>query len=202
MHCWPVMRQVRILGAPLKPTDQKEPPVKQPTTVKALAHTLNFRHGSNIAQQRILASAQPWDGTSPTDPRQRYTARSFADPDLKISMIYTVDVGPHASGWWRNSDYNACKHLSIVAISPDGYTEVPESELHAWARVWFGDDVTKAWNEPPASEHDPYRNAAASRYTHHIRVFLNQHGEAIIPEGEVYTLKPFDDGTSPEKIYR
>lgn len=59
-----------------------------------------------------------------------------------------------------------------------------------------------AWNEPPAGEHDRYRNVPASRATWHTRLFLDQQLHPILPTGEVYTLVPFDDGTSPAKIHR
>lgn len=120
-------------------------------------------------------------------------------------MLYSFDIGTHDSGWWANSEYNACKHLSIVGITREAcfnYENISDVELRAWARVWFGSDVSKAWNEPPASKYDEYRNAAASSHANHIRVFVDRKGNAIIPEGEVYTLKPFDDGSSPDKIFR
>lgn len=36
----------------------------------------------------------------------------------------------------------------------------------------------------------------------HVRLFLDRQNRPILPEGEVYTLKPWDDGSSPEKVFR
>jgi len=167
-----------------------------------LARTLDFRHGSNVATIRLRAAATPWDGRGAVPQGQRLVVKSLSEPEVRISMLYSVDKGAHDSGWWANSEYNACRHLSIVGISDAQHVAVPPIELKAWARVWFGDDVRKAWNEPPAAQGDPYRDAIASPYTNHVRVFIDQQGNSIIPTGEVYTLLPFDDGSSPEKIFR
>lgn len=176
--------------------------MKRLNSPEELARVLDFRHGAEVAQIRLRAAATPWDGRGPLPATQRLLVKSQAEPGMKISMLYSFDYGPHTSGWWANSDYNACRHLSIVGITGNTYADVPELELKAWARIWFGTDTAKAWNEPPAPENDPYRDAPASRHTHHIRVFIDQRGNSFIPEGEVYTLKPFADGSSPEKIFR
>lgn len=175
--------------------------MKRIGTPDEVATTLAFRHGSTVAQIRLAAAAQPWNGRDATPQSQRLVVPSVTDKDLKISMIYTFDKGTHESGWWKNSEYNACKHLSMAAFTRAGYEQVPAIDLAAWARVWFGEDFRKAWNESPAALGDEYRDAPASHYTNHVRVFVDQHMNSIIPQGEVYTLKPFDDGSSPDKIH-
>jgi hypothetical protein len=126
----------------------------------------------------------------------------LTDPSVTISVLASHDQGTHASGWWRNSDYDRCWHLSLCALHPaHGYVDLPDSDLKSWARGVFGQHVAISWTEPPASKLDIYRDAPASAYTTHVRVFLDQGGNPIQPEGEVYTLKPWDEG-SPAKVFR
>lgn len=170
-----------------------------------LARLLAFRHQSVIDQLRNRALLHAWNGRDPIHPRHRSIAPSLVDQDLRISLMLTLDRGAHASGWWRNSQYETCLHLSTVALTKERspqYAEVPEVERRAWVFAIFGEDAPKCWNEPPAAEHDEYRCAPASRHTWHTRLFLDQQMRPIQPTGEVYTLVPFDDGTSPEKVFR
>jgi hypothetical protein len=67
-----------------------------------------------------------------------------------------------------------------------------------WGRAAFGGEVTKAWIEPPASALDLYRLPNVG----HVRLFLDRESRPILPEGEVYHLKPWSDGSSPEKVFR
>ena len=137
-------------------------------------------------------------------PIRRWTVPSLTrEPGLTVSIIASHDQGTHASGWWRNSDYDRCWHLSLCAIhNIGGYADLPERDLKACSGTIFARHLTKAWIEPPASKLDIYRNAAASAYTTHVRVFLDREGHPIQPEGEVYTLKPWAEGDSPEKVFR
>lgn len=136
-------------------------------------------------------------------PIRRWLVSSVTrEPGLTISLIASHDQGTHASGWWRNSDYDRCWHLSLVAMADGAYADLPRPDLDAWGRAIFGQHLAKAWIEPPASKLDAYRHAPASAYTTHIRVFLDRNGRPIQPEGEVYTLKPWAEGDSPEKVFR
>ncbi|MDF2992493.1 MAG: hypothetical protein K0S37_3007 [Microbacterium sp.] len=179
--------------------------VTRQTDPRALARLLTFRHGNTIERLRLMALQWPWDGRTQIHPTHKADLLSVTDDDLRISLIFTLDRGAHASGWWRNSQYETCLHLSIAArtteLSPQ-LVEAPAIERRAWAFAMLGEDATKAWNEPPAGENDPHRSAPASRSTWHTRLFLDQHMHPIIPTGEVYTLIPFEDGSSPDKIHR
>ena len=136
--------------------------------------------------------------------RTRRVIQAVTDHDVSVSLIASVDEGAHASGWWRNSEYDRCLHLSMCGLTAGGtaYADIPELDRRAVARVFFGSDIDKTWLEPPASRLDPYRNVAASSHTWHLRLFLDQHDNPIQPNGEVYTLQPWADGTSPEKVFR
>jgi len=141
------------------------------------------------------------------DQRRWVAPSSTGDPSVTISLIASEDRGTHASGWWRNSDYDRCWHLSLCAMENRGalraqFADLPPADRTYWPRAVFGSHLDLAWIEPPASKLDPHRHAPASAYTTHVRVFLDQGGHPIRPEGEVYTLKPWTDGTSPEKVHR
>jgi hypothetical protein len=151
--------------------------------------------------------AEPWTGQSVIGPHHKKIWQAECDPDVGVSTILTFDVGPHTSGWLKNSDYEMCWHLSICGAEfKDGRfvknVDLPDSEIRRMAREFFESKVHMLWNEPPASPLDLYRTAPQSRYTTHLRLFVDREGHPIIPEGEVYKLKPFDDGSSPEKVFR
>lgn len=129
------------------------------------------------------------------------------EPGLTVSIIASHDQGTHASGWWRNSEYDRCWHLSLAALAHDssmgvGYADLPDLDRRAWAKAVFREHLAISWTEPPASKLDIYRSAAASPYTTHIRVFLDRQGRPIKPTGEVYTLLPWAEGDSPAKVFR
>ncbi len=183
--------------------------------VAELASRLVSRYGGMFAILLRRARADPWDGTGPVSLAHRVVVESPAEPGKHLSVLLTFDVGYHNSGWWRNSQYDRCFHLSMVVVTPasglilpDGTRppafETPtEAEMQAVAQAVFGDDVTKAWIEPPASKFDPYRTAPASSHCWHVRLFVDRRtGQPIKPEGEVYHLKPWPEGDSPEKVFR
>ena len=120
--------------------------------------------------------------------------------DRPVRLALTFDQGTHASGWWRNSEYDRCWHLSLSWPRPAGPPEAPaDREVRAWARAFFGRDVAKTWTEPSASPLDIHGRLPG---VVHVRLFLDQDNRPIQPTGEVYTLVPWRDGTSPENIFR
>lgn len=175
-----------------------------------LAERIDRQHRGLILKALRASAHDPWDGRRPLDRSHRIRVRSLTEPALAVSVLISYDVGPHSNaGWWRNSQYDRCWHLSIVGVLrntssllPIQYATLDRDEVSAWGLAVFGPDVVKAWNEPPATENDPHRTAEPSRYTWHTRLFTDRDMRPIIPEGEVYTLIPFDDGSSPEKVFR
>lgn len=168
----------------------------------ALAAEITAEHRRHILTLQACARLDPWDGRGTISQAHRILVRSRVDRDQVVSILYTLDRGAHASGWWRNSEYESCFHLSIVGMSEGKYSDIADIERRAWAIAMFGEQVSKCWNEPPASWADRYRTARASVATWHTRLFVDQQLRPIIPRGEVYTLIPFDDGSSPEKAMR
>lgn len=165
--------------------------------------------GRNLVLLKARAVHDPWDGRSAITSRHRMYFKHPSEEDRVFSVILTYDSGSHNCGWWANSDYDTCYHLSFVAmyVSPLNVQNVrfetpTDSEVEALGNVAFGKDISRCWREPPASAFDAYRSAPQSRHTWHIRLFVDKlTGEPILPEGEVYNLKPWPDGSSPEKAY-
>lgn len=152
------------------------------------------------------------------------TARTT--PELIVCLQLSRDKMHHSVGWWRNADYEYCWHLSISARDRLKFEDaeanrtpgtdvdledVPKDEVRYWARIIFGDDVDKLWNEPGGT--DPRLDRPTSRkHAHiwHLRLFLNpllfnSRGEPFvpfIPEGEVYHLTRWIRGLTPDKVDR
>ena len=111
--------------------------------------------------RRLVAQAFAAGGRPQNTNRATFPA--ISDRELRVSVIVSDDQGTHASGWWRNSEYDRCLHLSVVGMDArqTAYEDLPEADRRAIAAVVFGDDLTKTWTEPPATRLDPYRTAPA-----------------------------------------
>jgi hypothetical protein len=178
------------------------------------------RYAKTFSLLRRRARQFPWQGRTEISDALKAEVESPEEPGKRISILLTFDVGHHASGWWRNSGYDQCWHVSLCVVKetlleipgetvrgPDGRIaafETPtQGDLRTIAEAIFGADVRKAWIEPPAGSFDPYRNKPQSRHAYHVRVFVDRRtGASIVPQGEVYDLKPWSEGDSPEKVHR
>ena len=156
-----------------------------------------------IGRLKRFAARNPWKGKTPLPDGCRLLLYKPVERERMFSILCSFDVGYHSSGWWRNSLYERCWHLSVCVVTNQRTMETPTiSEVQEIARAFFGTDVQYGWVEPPASAFDAYRTAPSSRHTYHVRIFTDLEGNAIMPKGEVYDLVPFDDGSSPEKVFR
>lgn len=170
------------------------------------------------------ARAHPWPGNEPLGcPRHLLDTTAITERGRLTRILCSLDVGYHASGWFANSDYESCLHLSFshprpqiprayrarpeigVHADPEtpGYRtgmdlETPtDDEVRAWGLVFFGPEhAPKAWFEPAVGTLDPHRMPNVV----HLRLFLDKGGRPILPHGEVYSLRPWADGSSPKKI--
>jgi hypothetical protein len=164
------------------------------------------------------AKAHPWPGNVPLDcPRHKIDTTSITEPGRPVRVLVSLDVGYHNSGWFANSDYESCLHLSVSYPRPHLAKLYParpgtglhtprvgmdletasDEEVRAWGLVFFGPEhAPKAWFEPAASVFDPYRSPNVV----HLRLFLDKAGRPFIPSGEPYTIRPWADGSSPRKI--
>jgi hypothetical protein len=153
--------------------------------------------------------ANPWRGDTPLlDPRFVWDTSALTEPGRSTRTLFSLDFNYHGSGWFANSDFEQCLHLSIShkpEAGRDGETAKPVSpsdeEVRTWGRAAFGEHRHKALVEPPASTLSiDVLYERRSPGVAHIRLWLDRDGQPIKPEGEVYHLKPWDDGTSPEKV--
>lgn len=159
------------------------------------------------------ALAHPWRGDTPLTCRAHFlTTTAITEPGRPLRVIYSLDYDYHGSGWFANSHYERCLHLSMSHPRPDRTrlwtpqgqpptvgqdVETPvDDEARAWARVFWREHATKAWFEPATDVFDQHRLPGVV----HLRLYLDQRGEPMIPQGEVYTLRPFADGSSPAKV--
>lgn len=153
--------------------------------------------------------ARPWRGDTPLmDPRHVWDTTALTEPGRPTRILFSLDYGYHASGWFANSDFEQCLHLSI-SHKPDniqvGETASPiaptDEEIRAWGVATFGEDRHKALVEPPASPLSiDVLVERRSPGVAHIRLWLDRDGNRVKPVGEPYHLRPWDDGTSPEKV--
>lgn len=97
------------------------------TKPRDVARLIRFRHSHIIDRLRTNAYARPWHGRTPIGLEHKDRAPSLTDPDLRISLIFTLDHGAHASGWWRNSQYETCLHLSIAALTKERSPQIVEA---------------------------------------------------------------------------
>jgi hypothetical protein len=167
-----------------------------------------------VARWLRFAMTNPWQGDQPiADRRHTVDTTAILEPGRITRVMLSLDVGAHASGWFANSDYERCLHLSLshprigrrrvypaneVAGTHLGYDlDAPsDDEARAWGRVVFRRNAPMAWFEPAAGVADAYRSPGVV----HLRLYLDGQDRPMVPYGEVYTLRPFTDGTSPARI--
>lgn len=153
--------------------------------------------------------ARPWRGDTLLDRRHVWDTTALTEPGTPTRVMFSLDVGHHASGWFANSDFEQCLHLSISHPVIEngqlrGRVEDPSiDEVRAWGVAAFGEERRLALVEPPASPLSiDVLQERRSPHVAHIRLWLDRNDEPVKPSGEVYDLKPWDDGSSPEKIFR
>lgn len=169
---------------------------------------------NRIARMQRHARAHPWRGDTPlTCPDHMADTTAILERDRPVRLLYSLDHGYHRSGWFANSQFERCLHLSVSHPRHDRLRFYPavdgvpgrvgvdretpsDDEARLWGYAFFGQHAPKALFEPAASIFDPYRTSGVV----HLRLWLDQAGAPITPQGEVYDLRPFADGTSPAKI--
>lgn len=134
-----------------------------------------------------------------------HKASGITDPGILISIILSFDEGHHLCGWWKNADYDKCLHLSLcIVASRSGHqwkpfkepAKLPKEEIEAWAKLVFSNQ------HPDAMKWLWHESGTKSKEIHHLRLFYSKlTNQPILPEGEVYNLKPWGDGEDPEKIF-
>jgi hypothetical protein len=160
-----------------------------------------------LSALRSQARRRPWNGHGIPARPERMSA--LTEPGRPTSVMLSFDQGTHASGWWRNSEYDSCFHLSITHLADDGRSlECPtDAEVRAWARAAFPQHYAWTWTEPPLELGHAVQSTercGVERLPHvaHVRLFTDRAGIPIFPRGEVYDLVPYPDGSSPAKVFR
>ncbi len=162
--------------------------------------------------------ANPWQGDQPLNDRRHFLdTYALLEPDRPLRVLLRFDIGYHNSGWFANSEWEQNLHLSLshpMIDKPKIWTPakpeiqlaaglkkqletVSDQEAREWGKLIFGDNAPMAWFEPAVSVFDQYRAPNVV----HLRLFYDQNMQPFIPKGEPYELKPWVDGSSPEKVY-
>jgi hypothetical protein len=148
-------------------------------------------HMARVSARMLFAAKRwPWDGVADARGMAVLEKCRRADTKTGASLLFTFDHGYHASGWWKNPDFDRCFHLSVAELAPvlekAGFdvSEIPQlttATREAWARAFFADTERLIWTEPAVSDHG--KALAATHY----RVFVDVDGVPILPRGEVYS---------------
>ncbi len=151
--------------------------------------------GSLVPFAILRAHRQTYDGTV-NDRNMRLMSRCrhvFAINSVtSATLIYTRDVGHHTSGWWKNPDYERCRHLSIAFFAGALSAPLPlpfnRKEAQRIAEAFFREDTRKCWIEPP------YSPEGKRADVHHYRLFCDPSWTPMIPRGEVYSREQMPFG--------
>jgi hypothetical protein len=115
---------------------------------------------------------------------------ALLEPGRWTSLALTFDTGYHSCGWWKNGNYDRCWHLSVSHPTEIQLETPDEKEVYTWASLLWGNDARKAWIEGAASVFDPHRLPNVV----HARLWVDEHDQPVIPEGEVYQpLRPWSE---------
>jgi len=158
--------------------------------------------GRIAARMKITANRWPWDGVGDERGMALLQRLRELDGETGASLMFSLEHGYHTSGWWKNPDYERCYHLSIASLAkifdsqPSAYHKaqagnIPElttAALEAWARAFFGDKTRLIWIEPP------YTGTGKALDTWHYRLFVDENGIPILPQGEVYSRELTEAG--------
>lgn len=131
------------------------------------------------------ANSGTWNGRDITRYFAACRGAVAITPETWVRAIYTRDTGHHASGWWKNPDYERCRHLSLSFYAVVGGLADPLPRDVPTTRAvldrLFGVQTRRLWCEPPYS---PQGKASA---VWHYRLFCDPAWEPITPRAEVYS---------------
>jgi hypothetical protein len=152
-----------------------------------------------VAHMKNRAARGTWDGRRHpvTDLYFRSCIRDHNRTGSRL--IFTRDTGHHASGWFKNPDYERCLHLSMSSYDPQpaiwapgdppvGTGSLDWKVARLWAELFFGAALPKVWIESPKSA------AGKERDVWHWRLFCDERWQPILPRGEVYSLEFTEKG--------
>jgi hypothetical protein len=111
-------------------------------------------------------------------------------PRAGIVVLFTREAGMHASGWFKNPQFERCYHLSLSFRDPATGEPAPFDQYVAerFARAFFADHVRHAWVETAKTDHGRLLGVV------HYRVFCDEGWQAFSPHGEVYSRELTEAG--------
>jgi hypothetical protein len=132
-----------------------------------------------ILTMKRHAESGTWSGCEQTP---YFDACRRTDNSLGLQLIFSRDVGHHSSGWWKNPEYQRCRHLSVSFFDPETLGNKPRDRKRTSVLLqgFFGMNKRWLWCEPPYSEHGKKVDVW------HYRLFADQGWTPILPIGEVY----------------
>jgi hypothetical protein len=146
-----------------------------------------------VVAMRAVAARGAFEGRLDT-PRERAYLRACTRDDLETGarLIFSRDAGHHASGWFKNPDYERCWHLSMSPLAGRIVTaeprELARDVVLAWVRAFFADATRHVWAESPKSA------AGLAAGVWHWRVFCDAAWMPLAPRGEVYSSEFTEKG--------
>jgi len=141
------------------------------------------------AGMRLLAaSTPPYTGDPNAAGWIIERVRLYHRPTRSL-LIFCRDADMHACGWFKNPDWDRCRHLSLSFCDGDGNPLEHDHRIaRTWAELLFGDEVRYLWIESPYSE------SGKERQVYHYRVMCDESWAPIIPRGEPYSKEFTEKG--------
>jgi hypothetical protein len=132
------------------------------------------------SRMRATAAAGTFDGRIPSAYLDR--CRALHRPTGTL-LLFSRDVGMHASGWLKNPDYDRCYHLSTSFVDPATGRRRPRDRALSrdWVALFFGESARYLWAEPP------FTPGGKVAEVWHYRLFTDPGWNPILPRGEVYS---------------
>lgn len=119
--------------------------------------------------------AETFPCVHPNQPPERMAAHSVQLSN-GVRLLLTLDL----DHWFPNQDWQRCWHSSLSALDNGGQPVEPDRERQK--------EVLQAIFPAPmlsllCHEHRP------GSLVHHWRLFFDEHGQAVVPKGEMYTRR-------------
>lgn len=113
--------------------------------------------------------------------------KAIHEPTRSV-LIYSYDEGMHSLGWFKNPDYERCKHLSVhfaesAIIQTESWAPYEKDTADLWLDAFFGQEKRSLWCEP-------FQRGEGFHY----RLFCDERWNGIVPHGEVYSKEFTEKG--------
>jgi hypothetical protein len=140
-----------------------------------------------ITHSQRYKAVQSWQ----YDYETRANIGRFYIAPWKALCIFTLDIGYHTHGWWKNPDYEACWHLSISYVDLESGDRAPQDHKKSWKiiRAFYESHYKLVWSNPP------YSKEGKAVDVWHYRLFIDKATLLpLFPRGEVYSRELTEAG--------